>query len=249
MYRILVASPSGFYKDCPVDPCGEAAEFFTTDRATCTISMDPDIVENYDGVVIPGGLPDVDPSIYGEENTASDPVEPEMDRQQLAMIDRAYKLHKPMIGFCRGLQLAAVYFGGTLIQCLDCKDQHGYEPGNPRFHKIYNVKGTFMHDLYGDSLLGNSGHHQALKKLPEDFRISQFWCENDETAAKYMKLVEANQLREGSSECVIEAVYHKDYPFVGIQWHPEMHGELYCGHLDLSKIINYFYRMMEQSKQ
>lgn len=83
------------------------------------------VTENWcDGVIVPGGLPDVSPAYWNEENKACHVVDEEMDRQQMAMIDRAVKLCKPIIGFCRGLQLVSVYFGASLIQDIEYGDEH-----------------------------------------------------------------------------------------------------------------------------
>jgi putative glutamine amidotransferase len=248
MYRIVIAGPDGYYPNCPIDVNAETAAFFTSDQAECFCSEDPAELDGCDGVVIPGGLPDVSPSYWNEEDVACKVVDEEMDRRQMALIDRAIKLGKPIIGFCRGHQLVCVYFGASLIQDIGCKADHCYEPSSARFHKIYNVPGTFMQDLYGDSMKGNSAHHQALKHLPDCLRVSQIWCEDEEKAAEYVAMAQANQLREGTHDCIIEAVYHKEYPFIGLQWHPELCGELYCKHLDLSKITSYFYEMMEKNR-
>lgn len=45
----------------------------------------------------------------------------------------------------------------------------------------------------------NSFHHQAIKKLADDFKISAL-----------------------SKDGVIEAIEHKNKPIFGVQWHPEM---------------------------
>ena len=35
------------------------------------ISLDPKVVEECDGILFPGGLPDVDPALFGEEKQGS----------------------------------------------------------------------------------------------------------------------------------------------------------------------------------
>jgi len=248
MYRIIIAGPKGPWGEYTIAPTDEASVFFSSEQAQCVISLDPSTIDQYDGIVIPGGVPDVDPTFYGEQNNGSGPLDPEMDRLQFAMIDRAVKLHKPMIGFCRGMQLINVYFGGTLIQDIGCKDAHRYKPGAPIFHEINNIPGSFMYELYGARMKGNSGHHQALKDIPECFRLSQVWCPDNETAEKYIKLAQNGTLHTGNDSCIPEAVYHVNYPIIGLQWHPELAGELYCKHLDLNKIRDYFYNMIENCK-
>ena len=57
-------------------------------------SMDPSDIAACDGVILPGGLPDVDPSHYGEQNTAYNEIDPELDMAQLKMLDTAAALNK-----------------------------------------------------------------------------------------------------------------------------------------------------------
>ncbi|MCD8078069.1 MAG: gamma-glutamyl-gamma-aminobutyrate hydrolase family protein, partial [Lachnospiraceae bacterium] len=232
MYKILVAGPEEIFPGCPIDVNAETVDFFTTDKSQCFNSLNPADVASCDGVIVPGGVPDVSPSFWNEEIAGSHDVDVDMDRKQLAMIDQAVQLHKPILGICRGHQLACVYFGATLIQDIKTGDHHRYVPGEPRFHRIYNIPGTFMHDLYGDSFKGNSGHHQALRKIPDCLRVTQLWCQDDQLD-KYIQMAQEGTLREGTDECIIEGVYHTDYPFIGIQWHPELRGEMYCKRIDL----------------
>lgn len=249
MYKILIAAPSGIYPGCPIDVTGETKDFFTSQAAECWCSTDPDELVQCDGVVVPGGLPDVNPAYWNEPNTGCHVVDNAMDQAQMNMIQRAVALRKPIFGICRGLQLVSVYFGATLIQDIACREEHRYEPGVPRFHDIYNVPGTPLHDIYGDIVHGNSGHHQALKDLPECLLVSQVWCADKKKAEEYIQLAQAGKLRKGTDECIIEAVYHKKYPFVGLQWHPELGGELFCRDADVDKIRTLFYSMIQKSGQ
>lgn len=246
MYQVLIAGPEGCYPGCPIDVNGQAKDFFTSERAHCWNSMDPADLEKCDGVLIPGGLPDVDPACYGEINTACHVVDEEMDRGQMEMIRRAVELRKPIFAICRGLQLVSIYFGATLIQNIGCGKLHKYEPGNPRFHDIYNVPGTMMYELFGAVTHGNSGHHQAIKKLPKCLRVSSLWCADEKKTAEYLKLAQSGELHEGTDECIIESVYHPDYPFIGLQWHPELVGELKCTRVETEKIKTMFYDLMQK---
>ena len=247
MYRILIAGPDGCYPGTSIDANKETMIFFNSEQATCFSSLNPSDLEHCDGVAVPGGPPDVDPAYYGQENTACGIIDQQMDAAQMAMIRRAVELGKPIMGFCRGHQLVSVYFGSTLIQDIDCSDEHRNSPDKPCFHPIYSVPNTFMYNIFGDSIKGNSLHHQAIGKLPECLEISQFWCKKEENASGLVQQIQSGVIREGSGDCVIEAVYHKSYPFVGIQWHPELSGKLHCHYIEPKKIRDYFYQMLEKS--
>lgn len=129
-----------------------------------------------------------------------------------------------------------------MIQHLK-EDIHHTDPINPHFHKIYNVPGTYFYSVYGDVMTTNSFHHQALKKIPDCFRVISLWCKDDETAQHYLKLATEGKLTEGSDECVIEAVEHKDYPYLGLQYHPELEKLSACRHINRVRIRDYFYTM------
>lgn len=247
MYKIMIAAPAGIYPGCPIDVTGAAKDFFTSQSAKCWCSTNLDELDRCDGVVIPGGLPDVSPVYWNEPNTGCHVVDEAMDRAQMSIIQRAVALHKPILGICRGMQLVSVYFGATLIQDIDCGEQHRYEPGAPRFHDIYNVPGTPLYDVYGDIVHGNSGHHQALRDIPGCLLVSQVWCADREKAKRYIELAQAGKLNRGTDECIIEAVYHREYPFIGLQWHPELGGELFCKDADVNKIKTMFYDMIQKS--
>lgn len=68
-----------------------------------------------------------DPVLYGEDclqNVGN--ITPERDAFELAILEEFLKTEKPILGICRGLQLANVYYGGTLYQdiSLTQKIQH-----------------------------------------------------------------------------------------------------------------------------
>ena len=246
MKRILIAWPDGIYPRVNVDMNANTEAFFNSEEAFCFSSLNPEDIPKCDGLIFPGGAPDVNPKLYGESNTACGIIDDRMDSLQLAMIRRAVELRKPIFGICRGYQLVSVYFGATMIQDISSSEYHKYDEDNPKFHEIFNVKGTMFYREFGASITINSAHHQALKRLPECLRIGQLWCRDSVKAEEYLRLAEAGELHECPEGCVIEAVYNTSYPFVGLQWHPEMPGVFYCRHIDseLHKVREIFYRMM-----
>lgn len=128
------------------------------------------LMERCDGLFMTGGA-DVDPSCYGEEKQPyCAETEPDRDASDLALMKAAMKLKKPIICFCRGSQMANVYFGGTLYQ--DLKTQLSDEIKHPDLanfrnetsHSINVVKGTPLYEMFGQDSFGvNSTHHQGVK--------------------------------------------------------------------------------------
>ena len=64
-------------------------------------------------------------------------------------------------GICRGLQVLNVFFGGTLIQDLP---GHSQAAGRDRLHRVRTAPSP-LQDLFGETLVVNSAHHQAADRL------------------------------------------------------------------------------------
>lgn len=146
----------------------------------------------YDGLIVPGGA-DVDPSFYGEENTASIHTDPAFDRLELSIIDAFFKAGKPILGVCRGNQLLNVYFGGSLVQHIE-----GHSRPDGSKHGVRMAEGTRLAEKFPAELQVNSTHHQCIGRLGEDLDILAW-----------------------SPEGIPEGFVHRTAPVFGVQWHPE----------------------------
>jgi putative glutamine amidotransferase len=157
------------------------------------------------GLVLTGGE-DVDPSRYGEPpSPALGAVEPARDEMEFTALQAAVDREMPIFGICRGAQVLNVHFGGTLYQDLRTErptdlahDQT--EPWDRRTHNATVETDTLLHDILGDTrLFINSFHHQAVKDVGRDLRISAI-----------------------ADDGLIEAIEHQSKPWIlGVQWHPE----------------------------
>jgi len=159
-----------------------------------------------DGLLIPGGLYDIHPSIYGDEDLGKE-TRFKNDRVdfEFAMIDAFFQKKKPILGICGGMQLMNVYLGGKLIQDIDTEIKNPlkhFEIDNreEKVHDIKIVEDSLLHKLIGANYLKvNSSHHQSPKTVGEGVKVSAT-----------------------APDGVIEAIEHVDYPFcLGLQWHPE----------------------------
>ncbi len=75
-------------------------------------------VERVDGVLLTGGG-DVDPERYGaSRHPETGGVDPERDAFEFALVEAARARGRPILGICRGFQVMAVAWGGTLCQHL-----------------------------------------------------------------------------------------------------------------------------------
>ncbi len=165
-----------------------------------------DAVAKMDGILVSGGV-DVLPLIYGEPmESFCQKVVPERDEYEILMIREAYRQKKPILGICRGMQVLNVAFGGTLYQDLEAQGlkNHSYAgriDGDHAVHRVDFEPGSILCGVFGQDLMTNSRHHQAVKDPGENVRI---------TARSEDGVIEGIEISGG-------------HPFtVGVQWHPEM---------------------------
>lgn len=176
----------------------------------------PDVVsvEEYDGLILPGGG-DVDPKLFGQlpltiGNEKDYTVEellmirngivngnPWLDRIQLAILKAFRASRKPVLGICKGMQLVNISFGGDIIQHLDTAMSHAYL-GQDQYHTARNEEGSFLYELYGEQMLVNSAHHQGVGAPGRGIRYVQY-----------------------ATDGVVEGLQHEFLPVYGVQWHPE----------------------------
>jgi putative glutamine amidotransferase len=162
-----------------------------------------DLVSRVDALVMTGGI-DIDSRHYGEEpHPENDPSQPDRDRSELGLLDRALASGIPVLGVCRGMQLMSVAHGGRLHQHLpDVANGklHLEQRGVFGRHDVTVVGGSLLADIYDATRLSvPTYHHQAVAD-PGTLVPIAF-----------------------SDDHIIEAVYDPTQPFVlGVQWHPEV---------------------------
>ena len=189
------------------------------------VSLDPAGLEGCSGLLLPGGFPDVDPARYGEPLAGSQQVDPELDKAQLELLDLAVRQNLPILGVCRGHQLLNVYFGGSLIQDLETAECHRHNPQRDVIHDTVCLPGTFAYELYGEHAPVNTKHHQAIQRLAPGFEVAQLWFDDSvsqESREELLRQARRGALTQGTDRCIIEGIYHREKPILGVQWHPEM---------------------------
>ena len=164
-----------------------------------------DQLDHLDGLIFSGGG-DINPLYLGEEPIRElHSVTPIRDQQELLLARMAYDRQIPLLGICKGIQIIAAALGGKLCQDINTqlegvtiKHSQDLDRGTAS-HTVQIEPDTLLYNLFGSQLAVNSFHHQAVKEVPQGFRVS----------AK-------------SPDGVIEAIESTTFKsIIGVQWHPE----------------------------
>ena len=172
--------------------------------------LDPDevppVLDAVAGLVLTGGE-DVDPAEYGAQRGGkTESIHTRRDKCEIAALHIARERRIPTLAICRGIQVANVALGGTLVQDIPSERPSDVEHDlsrerTSRVHDISVDKGSKLAEVLGDtSIAVNSSHHQALDRVAPGLRVSA-------------------RSRDG----VIEGVEWTadDWWMLGVQWHPE----------------------------
>ncbi len=181
-----------------------------------------ELVDLLDGVLFSGGV-DVDPHFYGEEpEKGLGQVTPKRDELEIKLCQAFFKAKKPIFGICRGIQLINVALGGSLYQDIysQCENVLKHSQDAPSYHpthKIHLVQESFIHSLFKkSSIMVNSFHHQAIKKIAPVLKIVAYSQDN---------IIEA-----------VEKIDADDF-VLGVQWHPERMFERYREQMRLFEVF------------
>jgi gamma-glutamyl-gamma-aminobutyrate hydrolase PuuD len=165
------------------------------------------------GLVFTGGG-DLNASHYGgREDLVNDRLDDERDHFEMQLLKMALDEKVATLCVCRGLELANVVMGGTLIEDLEeyfgalyliQHDQLKAGQADPASyaHTVKVLENTLFAKVVSERILSvNSFHHQAVRELAPHLRA---------TAVSADGIIEA-------FEC--NASLHPF--FLGVQWHPE----------------------------
>ena len=164
------------------------------------------MLEGMRGLVLTGGE-DVDPSRYGAPpHPGLGDLHAERDEFEIALIAAARARKLPTLAICRGMQVANVALGGTLVQDLPSEwpNALAHDSSSMRDRRVHAVTvragSALSAALRAQSLNVNSFHHQAVASVAPG-------------------LVAVAHAADG----VIEGVewIADDWWMLGVQWHPE----------------------------
>jgi len=168
-----------------------------------------DDIKKCDGIVLTGGE-DVNPRFYNLPEyyhyCHEDDVDDQRDEFEFKILEYTEANAVPVLGICRGMQVANVFFGGTLIPDIATwgKFDHSKMPDNSdRYHELIVNPSSWLNRIVNtDKGLINSNHHQSTEKVGKGLVVSAI-------------------SPDGTAEAM-ERLHPKDKPFLLlVQWHPE----------------------------
>lgn len=149
--------------------------------------------------------------VGGEDLAAADcwssgaplsPVDPERDNYEALLVHRARILGIPTLGLCRGAQLVNCVLGGT-VASLDAVGVARHSNANPSDSAIHHIR------IGPDTRLASVLDHRVEIRV-----VSRHATAISDLG---VGLVASAWATDGS----IEAIESSDWPFLGVQWHPE----------------------------
>ncbi|MDB5037256.1 MAG: glutamine amidotransferase [Bacteriovoracaceae bacterium] len=171
-----------------------------------------EVLKDVDGVMIPGGVGDVDPQLYGQKKKFQNvKISRERCDFEFRLLEKYLPMEKPLLAICWGLQLVNVFLGGSLIQDIESereakklspsKIRHEQEEAKhlPTHWIDFKPKSSAIKLVGAEKLFVNSTHHQAIDQLAKGLKAEAY-----------------------SPDGLVECFTMNDHAFaLGVQWHPE----------------------------
>jgi len=184
----------------PVEAAGAAVVLLAP-----TAGVD-EVLDRLDAVVLSGGN-DLDPRRYGASPEEGTRYDADRDEFEIALVKGARTRGIPVLAICRGMQVANVAFGGTLIVDIENTAHHKTVQSNSaqlaERHPIALAADSALAQVYGATdRVVNTIHHQAIDQLAPGMRAVA-WAPDG--------VIEAMELVDNTDEWI----------FWAVQWHPE----------------------------
>ena len=166
-------------------------------------------VEKCDGILLSGGN-DINPRLYNQPEFLAycnpKDIDEKRDEFEWKIMQHVEENQKPLLGICRGMQFANVFYGGTLIPDIAAFGKFNHSKLEDAKDRNHTIEVDANSELYKITMQErgeiNSAHHQAVD-MPGFGLV-------------------ANAM---SPDGIIEGMERKDAKgkpfFLLVQWHPE----------------------------
>ena len=128
------------------------------------------VIKSCNAILLTGGQ-DVHPRFYNKPEYLSlcKETDERRDEFELSVLEYAQQHQLPVLGICRGLQIANVFAGGTLIPDIVTAgnaDHTKFDDTNDRYHEIRIKDNSLLKEIV-ETMGGeiNSAHHQSADKI------------------------------------------------------------------------------------
>lgn len=165
------------------------------------------VLDLVDGLVLTGGE-DVEPARYGAEASPRlGRTSRARDAMEIAALLAARERQLPTLAICRGIQVANVALGGTLVQDIPSEWPHAlnHDPDRARDERTHAVRlaadSRAARAVGGTEVQVNSVHHQAIRRVADALVV---------TGVAPDGIIEAVETPSGDP-----------WWLLGVQWHPE----------------------------
>lgn len=172
--------------------------------APVSLKVMPEPRTDFDALILTDG-DDITPIFYNEEPLPElKNTDPHRDQFELNLIKATHEAGLPILGIGRGMQMLNVAFGGSLFQDIYGQNsgagiQH-YQKNDLILptHHVNVTSESKLAQLVGQHPYVNSLHHQAIKKVADEFNIIAT-----------------------APDGIIEAISSSDNRMSGVQWRPD----------------------------
>jgi putative glutamine amidotransferase len=201
------------------------------------------IFENSVGIFFFGG-PDIQPSVYGQENTLSEVTDPERHSFETTFLFHllgGYRNEEftPFLeenpgyvvtGFCLGMQTMNVATGGTLIQDIPAEIYGATDNKTTLLTEKENLHRNYWQNISDDPQLMGINFHTIrftdhpffTRKVKVRKNVAPLTCSSHHQATEKLgKEMEVTAVSPDGK--IVEALAHSRYPHVfAVQFHPEV---------------------------
>jgi putative glutamine amidotransferase len=172
MPRIVIPMPHSYdaeYSERAIPQYERAVTRAGGDPVRIALDQTPDeirkIIAHCDAVLLPGSKADVDPArFHAARSPHTAAADPQRDAVDDLLLEDAYRLQKPVLGICYGLQSLNVFHGGSLVQHIPdflpeatrAKVDHEAGKDIAVAHTVEIDPGSKLAEIAGGDLCGDS---------------------------------------------------------------------------------------------
>jgi putative glutamine amidotransferase len=161
-------------------------------------------LEFADGVLLTGGEDVGDLSLWSG-NAPTEPIDRERDQAELRIARDAIDKGLPLLGICRGAQIANCALGGRIDRIpSENAVTHAGENNSGNSHSVSIDQGSLLSEIHKKEEIFVQSRHSSTVSILGKGLVACAWAKDGQ----------------------VEAVESTNSPFIGVLWHPEWTNEI-----------------------